>query len=171
MTSRQSELEALVKEQAREMRYGNGLARQGENWMRAVVSLDRVSQSGRTDLGDMLASDGTVYFGDQRSGGKTRNDKMRTGCAIHGVGAMKITPAGHVYCSPCNSESTRRYNQTEKGKERIRRQNEKRKAERRARGLKRPAKMSEEERKRRSRERAKEWRRRMREHLPPADRG
>lgn len=118
MTSRQSELEALVKEQAREMRYGNGLARQGENWMRAVVSLDRVSQTGRTDLGDMLASDGTVYFGDHRAGGKTRNDKMRMGCAIHGVGAMKITPAGHVYCSPCNSESTRRYNQTEKGKER-----------------------------------------------------
>lgn len=104
-----SELEQLIKEQQREMRYGNRVHQHG------TVSLDKEQAHG-SSLGDILGNDGRLHFGRKPKG---REKLFHQSCPIHGATHMVIygSSSTSLQCKACNRGYQYRYYHHGGGKE------------------------------------------------------
>lgn len=89
----EQELEKLIREQAREMKYPGYQPPQK----------DTVRMG---ELGRVLSNQGFVSSG-QKFLLRTRSENQ--GCAIHGKTGMRLIPCGQVYCAPCKRIATAKW--------------------------------------------------------------
>lgn len=103
-----SELEELIREQKRDMRFGNRVHQHN------TVSLDKAFDNGGS-LVDVLGNDGKLHLGKPR----TREKLFFQSCPIHGATEMVVygSSSTSLQCKACNRSYQHRYYHEGGGKE------------------------------------------------------